>query len=148
MLIPTLSFLVDALFGINSACFATPKIGLFTGNPTLGRGTTLGSLVQPTFTGYAEQAVVFGATGEDSVGNAIASGGAATFQATTTTADLPVTVTGWYLTGVVSAVETLMLAEFLPTPFTFSTLLSQLTIVPTFTVPNQPVWGDATIVMV
>lgn len=145
MLTPTLPFLTGVAANMIAGLLTSVKVGLFTNTPTLGRATVLSDLTQPTFTGYAEQAVTWGAAGEDNLGNIIYTGGLLTFQPSATTA-LPQTATGWYIEASIAMTETLLLAEYLPSPYTFNGTLDQLSLAPTFVTPNQNVWGDATVV--
>ena len=94
--------------------------GLFTGNPSpLTIDTVLGDLAEPTYSGYARQALTIGSLRRDVEGNYIEPLGSVSFQPTDDVG-LPQTATGVFITGTIGGVEFLLLSEFLDAPFEFT----------------------------
>jgi len=93
---PTDAFLDILATAVETEGAADLVAGLFTGEPELGPGTVLADLDQPTYTGYAAQAVTIGSRRENGNGDIILPLGTMTFQPTNNTA-LPQTATGVWI---------------------------------------------------
>lgn len=140
--VPTQTFLVEVQANMLAGILDTGFARLFQNNPVLDLETVLADLVAPTFTGYAPIAIVWSDPAQDADGNMIFVSNELTFQPTNDT-NLPQTVMGWGLTGVVSAATLLLLANYFETPVPMASTLSALSFNIVLKVPNQQVWGDA-----
>lgn len=113
-------------------------VGLFTGAPTLTVGTVYSDLAQPTYTGYALQAVTMGSVRGDAQGDIIIPLSKTTWQPTATVSPEQ-TATGFFV--VETGSNTLLFAQFLPVPKTFQGPLDALDVLDEIYVPASTVWG-------
>lgn len=128
---------------VGSALLVTPKMGLFTGNPALNNLTVLATLValEPTYTGYAEVALVPASLSRNAVGDWNTTCGVAVFQPSAAGGTLPITVTGYFVKNTVEMVDSLVGSEYLTAPYTFVDEFSQLNIGYEIDVRNLLNWG-------
>ena len=116
----------------------TLEVGLFTGAPALSPATLLTDLTQPTYAGYAIQAAEIGAIRGDAGGDVIIPIGTSTWQPTGAVSP-PQTITGFFVREVGSA--TLLMSEYLPTPWVANGPLAALDVIDEIYIPAQQVWG-------
>lgn len=117
------------------------KVGLFVNTPSLSQGTVIGDLTEPTFAGYAQQAVTWSGPFQQPDLSWADQGGLYTFQATD---DLtPTVVTGVFLVD--SAGTHLIAAELLAPPIALPSSAQALLVSPQIASGNAT-WGANAIV--
>lgn len=137
----SLKFLELIEAAMRAGSLATPKMGLLTNSPfTPSVNTVLGTLTQPTFTGYALVTLAIAPLRTNANSDQIDTFGTATFQPTATVSPAQ-TATGAFLQATISAVDYLLQTTMLTTPFTFNGPGDALDIVPEVIFPNVPVYG-------
>lgn len=135
-----LSAIDDAL---RSAVMLLPKMGLFTGNPSLSNLTVLADLtaLAPGFTGYALTTATMRAKRRNAAGSYIQGYLTGHFQPSAPVTGLPAIVTGYFMQATITAVDILMFAERFDTPFTFIDQFSALDVNVDGMDINATVWG-------
>lgn len=108
------------------------RVKLFQNNYTPVPGSVSGNFTDPTYTGYASQAIgAWGSASIDGSGNATAAGAPnLTFQPTALTS-LPQTIYGWWVDD---GSGNFLFGDVLPAPFTMVDTNSILILVPSFSV--------------
>lgn len=128
MLLPTdyfnvlLASAADQATGGGAGPLNGSKAILFTNDITLTRATQISDLVQPTYTGYATQAVTWSTPGRDALGNISSTSQTMLWQEATTASS--VLIYGIAFTD--SPGTNLLAAEKFATPIPLNTLLDQL----------------------
>lgn len=108
---------------------------LYANQVTLTPLTTLSSLTEASFQGYAAvTTVTWNAPYTDIAGNAVISAGLSQFECTGTTT--PNTIYGWYLTDATNA--TLLAAAALPTPVSITQVGDAVLVAPTCSQGQPP----------
>jgi hypothetical protein len=117
------------------------KLGLFTNTPPLSQTTVLADLTEPTFAGYAQQAVGWSAAFQQPDFSWATQGGLYTFQATN---DLtPTVVTGCFLVD--GGGTQLIMAEMFDTPVNLPTSAQACLVSPQVAAGNSG-WGSNTVI--
>lgn len=146
MQVPTSAFFKGAAANVVASVAAlgilnAAKVGLFTNTPPLTENTVLADLTQPTFAGYALQAITWSAPFQQPDGSWACQGGLYTFQATD---DLtPTVVTGVFVVS--GAGTVLYLAEMANPPVNLPTSAQAMLVSPQIALGNNG-WGANTIV--
>jgi len=137
----SLLFLQTIEAAMRAGVLATPSMGLYTNVgfvPTIDN--VLADLTPPVFTGYALAVLAIEALRSNANKDQIDTFGTAHFQPTANPAT-PQIVTGAFLQATVTAVDHLLQSTNLATPFTFTTTLDALDILPEVIFPNLAVYG-------
>lgn len=117
------------------------KLGLFTNTPPLSQTTVIGDLTEPTFAGYAQQAVTWSAPFEQPDFSWATQGGLYTFQATD---DLtPTVVTGCFLVD--TGGTHLIFAELFAVPVNLPSSAQACLVSPQVAAGNST-WGSNTVI--
>jgi hypothetical protein len=127
---------VAALGVLNGA-----KLGLFTNTPPLGQTTVIADLTEPTFAGYAQQAVTWSGAFQQPDFSWATQGGLYTFQSTN---DLtPTVVTGCFVVD--GGGTHLLFAELFATPVNLPTSAQACLVSPQVAAGNNG-WGSNTVI--
>jgi len=110
---------------MRAGALATPDLGLFTGAPSLTVNTVLADLTEPTFTGYARQALTINPLRRNANGDYIDAFDSVTFQPSAAVAPAQ-TVTGIFVVATLTAVDYLLMAEYLDDAVVFQSALDAL----------------------
>jgi hypothetical protein len=137
----SLYFLQTIEAAMRAGVLATPKMGLYTNTPfTPSVSTLLGTLTQPTFTGYALATLAIQPLQSNVNSDQIDTFGVATFQPTGAVSPAQI-AQGAFLQATVTAVDHLLQTTPLATPFTFNAATDALSIMPEVIFPNLKVFG-------